>query len=60
MQQVRQRQGLVPDFRIRLPSSDGGIPLDLIAELKVVSAGPSRYYQRGSDKAVDVRARTLT
>ena len=56
--QVRQRQGLVPDFRVKLPSPDGN-PLDLLAELKVISAGPSRYYQMGRRKAVDVRAGTL-
>ncbi len=34
----RKRQGLVPDFMIGLP--DGG---DVLAELKVMSAVPSRY-----------------
>ena len=59
LEMVRQRQGLVPDFRFRLPTHNG-IPDDFIAELKVISAGPSRYYQRGNrDKAVDVRARML-
>ena len=56
---VRQRQGLVPDFRFRLPDPNG-MPVDFLAELKVISAGPTRYYHRGSrDKAVDVRAGTL-
>ena len=44
---VRQRQGLVPDFRLRLPSPHGGVPDDYLAELKVISAGPSRYYTIG-------------
>ena len=36
------------------------MPVDSLAELKVISAGPTRYYHRGSrDKAVDVRAGTL-
>ena len=57
---VRQRQGLVPDFRLHLPNPHGGVPDDYLAELKVISAGPSRYYTCGrKDKAVDVRARTL-
>ena len=60
LEMVRQRQGLVPDYRIRLQSEHGN-PVDYLAELKVISAGPTRYYARGSrDKAVDVRARALT
>ena len=59
LEMVRQRQGLVPDFRIRLPNPDGQ-PVDLLAELKVISAGPTRYYTRGNrEKAVDARAKTL-
>ena len=57
---VCQRQGLVPDFRLHLPNPHGEVPDDYLAELKVISAGPSRYYTCGrKDKAVDVRARTL-
>ena len=34
--------------------------MDCLAELKIISAGPTRYYLRGSrEKAVDVRARAL-
>ena len=50
----------MPDFRLRLPNPHGGVPDDFLAELKVISAGPSRYYNCGGrDKAVDVRARAL-
>ena len=60
MEWVRQHQGLVPNFRLCAPNPEG-IPLDTLAELKVISAGPSRYYSRGvnRDKAVDRRAKTL-
>ena len=31
-----------------------GHPVDLLAELKLISTGPTQYYQRGSrEKAID-------
>lgn len=41
---VRARQGLVPDFRLRLPTAEG--PSDCLAELKVVITGVS-WFPRG-------------
>ena len=40
----RARQGLIPDFRLRLPTQEG--TSDCLAELKVVSAGAT-WYPRG-------------
>ena len=37
LQYARARQGLVPDFRLRLPTPQG--PTDCLAELKVIGAG---------------------
>ena len=53
----RQRLGLCPDFRLRLPSADG--PRDLLGELKFISAGVTRYPVGGTAKQVDRRAREL-
>ena len=53
----RARQGLVPDFRIRLPTPQG--PTDCLAELKCIGAGVS-YYPRGvAGKGTDRRANGL-
>ena len=57
LQFARQRNGLCPDFKLRLPSADG--PRDTLGELKFISAGVSRYPLGSSVKAVDVRAKTL-
>ena len=53
----RQRMGLCPDFRLRLPTPDG--PQDLLGELKFISAGVSRYPIGRAEKQVDRRAREL-
>ena len=59
----RKRQGLVPDFRVRLPAAEGrpGDDEIVLAELKCISSCPSRYSRnpRATTKAVDKRASTL-
>ena len=57
LQYGRQRLGLCPDFKLRLPSPDG--PRDYLGELKFISAGISRYPIGKSEKQVDRRAREL-
>ena len=62
LEQGRKRQGLVPDFRLRVPGGNGGGTHELVlAELKVISCCPTRYQQnpRATNKAVDRRASTL-
>ena len=64
MEQGRKRQGLVPDFRLRVPAAGGERPQveDLaLAELKVISCCPTRYKRnpRATERAVDRRAATL-
>ena len=48
----RSRQGLIPDFRLRLPTPEG--TSDCLAELKIISAGVTWYPRgvagRGSDR----------
>ena len=57
LQWVRARQGLVPDFMLRLPTPEG--PTDSLAELKVISAGVS-WYPRGVEvRGTDKRAGLL-
>ena len=41
LQGARARQGLVPDFRLSLPSPQG--PTDCLAELKIIGAGVSGH-----------------
>ena len=54
----RARQGLVPDFRIRLQKPEGYV--DSLAELKVIGAGVS-YYPRGvAGRGTDRRADGLS
>ena len=54
---ARARQGLVPDFRLRLPTPQG--PTDSLAELKVIGAGVS-YHPRGKKgTGVERRAAAL-
>ena len=68
LEDVRGRQGKVPDFRFRLPlPSNGqncvGAETDTLAELKVINAGVSRYPRggpAGKEKAVERRARTAS
>ena len=64
LEQGRKRQGLVPDFRVRLPTVGGGGPQGeevVLAELKVISCCPTRYPRNPCpiQKAVDKRASTL-
>ena len=70
---ARARNGKVPDLSYRLPAPPGqpgqlrpaagarpqGQPARLLAELKCINAGPSRYPPGNGDKAVDRRARAL-
>ena len=65
---ARARNGKVPDLRYRLPlalAADHprrhaqGQPPRLLAELKVISAGPTWYPRGSKEKAVDRRARLL-
>ena len=48
-----QRLGLCPDFKLRLPTADG--PQDCLGELKIISAGVSRYHVDNREKQVDRR-----
>ena len=64
LEQGRKRQGLVPDFRLRVPAVGGGGPQGeemVLAELKVISSCPTRYQRNPCPivKAVDRRASTL-
>ena len=64
LEQGRKRQGLVPDFRLRVPAVDGRGPQVeelVLAELKVISCCLTRYSRnpRATTKAVDRRAATL-
>ena len=65
LEQGRKRQGLVPDFRVRVPAAGGGegpqVEELVLAELKVISCCPTRYQRdpRATIKAVDRRAVTL-
>ena len=53
----RARQGLVPDFKIRLPTPEG--LTDHLAELKFVSAGVSWFPRGVRGKRIDRRASGL-
>ena len=53
----RARQGLIPDFRLRLPTQEG--TSDCLAELKVVSAGATWYPRGGQGRGTDRRAGLL-
>ena len=57
LQWGRARQGLVPDFRLRLPTTEG--PSDSLAELKICGAGRT-WYPRGKEgRGTDRRSRGL-
>ena len=56
-QQVWQRNGLCPDFKLRVPTPDG--VRDLLGEVKIMSAGISRYPPGRKEKQADRRAREL-
>ena len=53
----RARQGLTPDFRIRVPTSTG--PTDSLAELKFISAGVSWYPRGVEGRGTERRASKL-
>ena len=53
----RQRVGLTPDLLLRIPTPDG--VGDRLGELKVMSAGVSRYPPGRTEKQADRRAREL-
>ena len=57
LQWARARQGLVPDFRIRLPTPEG--PSDCLAELKIISAGVTWHPRGVKGKSVERRAAGL-
>ena len=63
LEQGRKRQGLVPDFRLRVPARGQGPQVEelVLAELKSISSCPTRYKRnpRATTKAVDRRASTL-
>ena len=50
----RARQGLIPDFRMRLPTPEG--TSDCLAELKFVSAGVTWYPRGAQGRGTDRRA----
>ena len=54
LQWGRSRQGLVPDFLLRLPSPEG--PSDSLAELKICSAGKTWYPRGREGRGTDKRA----
>ena len=71
---ARTRNGKVPDLSYKLPPgppvpgepaaprrhpAQGGLPTRLLAELKVIGAGSSRYPRGSREKAVDRRAKQL-
>merc|ERR1712082_341330 len=50
----RARQGLVPDYRLRLPTEEG--PIDSLAELKIIGAGVTWYPRGVVGRGTDRRA----
>ena len=54
---ARARQGLVPDYRLRLPTPQG--PTDVLAELKVIGAGITWHPRGRKGTGVERRAATL-
>ena len=50
----RSRQGLIPDFRLRLPTPEGNS--DCLAELKCISAGVTWYPRGVQGRGTDRRA----
>ena len=63
MERGRKRQGLVPDFRLRIAGVEGPSkePVLLLAELKIITCCTTRYGRdpRPEEKAVDVRSALL-
>ena len=58
MEAGQKRQGMVPDFRMTIPTPMGGNQLCL-AELKVIACSQTRYPARGNTRATDKRASQL-
>ena len=62
MERGRGRQGLLPDFRLEIPSP-AGEPVQRLAELKMIGAVPKWYPRKGAlarkKKAVERRALPL-
>jgi hypothetical protein len=58
LQWGRARQGKVPDFRFLFPSPEG--PVSRLAELKVISAGPTLFPRGGAGRGTQRRANKLT
>ena len=54
---ARARSGIIPDLRLRVATAAG--PVDSLAEIKYMSAGPTRYPRGSTEKAADRRARGL-
>ena len=54
---ARARQGLVPDFRLRIPTPQG--PTDVLAEVKTISAGTTWHPRGARGTGVDRRAALL-
>ena len=57
LQHQRQRVGLTPDLLLRIQTPDG--VQDFLGEIKMMSAGPTRYPPGRTEKQVDRRAREL-
>ena len=57
LQYARARQGLVPDFLLRIPTPQG--PSDCLAELKVISAGATLHPRGRKGTGVERRASKL-
>ena len=53
----RARQGLIPDFRLRLPTPEG--TTDSLAELKITNAGVTWYPRGVEGRGTDRRAAGL-
>ena len=58
LQRGRNRQALLTDFKLNLPSPVG-LTSNVLSELKVIGAVISRYPRGNMEKAVDRRARLL-
>ena len=58
LERGRERQGMVPDFMLELPSQTGGKTRKL-AELKVINCCSTRYSSGQRGKAVDRRANLI-
>ena len=57
LQHIYQRNGLCPDLKLRIPTTEG--VQDLLGEIKLMSAGVTRYPLGKTEKQADRRAREL-